>query len=63
MIGTEQDYGIMVLAVKDIFKYIQQNSDSRRITVWASYMEVYSEQIDDLLGPNNSNLKLKENLI
>ena len=63
MIGTESDQGIMVLAFKDIFKFIQQNSDSREITIWACYMEVYNELINDLLDPNNSNLKLKEDSI
>jgi hypothetical protein len=53
----------MVLAFKDIFKFIKQNSDSREITIWACYMEVYNELINDLLDPNNSNLKLKEDPI
>lgn len=30
------------------------------MTLWASYMEVYNEQINDLLDPNNVNLKLRE---
>ena len=43
MIGTQFDKGILIQAVNDIFQYIDENSDERDVTIWASYMEVYNE--------------------
>ena len=37
-----------------------EKKEERDVTVWASYMEVYNEQINDLLDAKNVNLKLRE---
>ena len=50
----------MLQAVDDIFRYIDSNANVRDVTLWASYMEVYNEQINDLLDQNKVNLKLRE---
>jgi hypothetical protein len=60
MLGTNFDQGVLNHSVKNIFQFIEENSEDRDITVWASYMEIYNEQINDLLDINNVNLKLRE---
>lgn len=60
MIGSQFDKGILIQSVNDIFKYIDENTNERDVTLWASYMEVYNEQINDLLDQTNVNLKLRE---
>ena len=39
---------------------MEQNKDTRQVTLWGSYMEIYNEQINDLLDHNGTNLKLRE---
>ena len=63
MIGSQYDQGVLVLAVKDIFNFIEVYQDQRQINLWGSYMEVYNEQINDLLDQNNNNIKLREDPI
>ena len=60
MLGTSFDKGILLQSVNEIFEYIKENQDNRDVTLWASYLEVYNEQINDLLDVNNVNLKLRE---
>jgi len=49
MLGNSFDRGVLMQSVKDIFQYINDNEDNREITLWASYMELYNEQVNDLL--------------
>lgn len=44
----------------DIFKFIELEKEERDIRLWASYMEIYNETVNDLLDFNNTNLKIKE---
>ena len=60
MLGSSFDKGILLQSMNDIFKFIDDNQDSREVTLWGSYMEVYNEQVNDLLDQNNSNLKIRE---
>jgi centromeric protein E len=60
MLGTSFDKGILLQSVSEIFEYISENQDNRDVTLWASYLEVYNEQINDLLDVTNVNLKLRE---
>ena len=60
MLGTSFDKGILLQSMTDIFKFIDDNQDTREVTLWGSYMEVYNEQVNDLLDQNNSNLKIRE---
>jgi hypothetical protein len=43
MLGTAFDQGILNHSVKDIYTFIQANEDTREITLWATYMEIYNE--------------------
>ena len=54
MSGTKEDPGVMALAVSDIFAAIESDRHTRRFDVRASYMEIYNEEIRDLLAPEES---------
>ena len=54
MSGTKVDPGVMALAVSDIFAAIESDRHTRRFDVRASYMEIYNEEIRDLLAPEES---------
>ncbi|CAI9786872.1 unnamed protein product [Fraxinus pennsylvanica] len=51
MLGTMDNPGVMVLAIKDLFSKIQQRSFDENHTVHLSYLEVYNETVRDLLSP------------
>ena len=59
MLGTPDLPGILPLAIRDVFSTITSDSQSEYI-VGVSYLEIYNEQINDLLNPGSSNLKIKE---
>jgi centromeric protein E len=56
MRGNDADPGMMVLCLRDIFDYIA-NNHTMRYTLRVSYLEVYNEEINDLLG-DGRNLKI-----
>lgn len=49
MRGSDDDPGMMILCIRDIFDYIE-NHPNLKFTLKVSYMEVYNEEINDLLG-------------
>lgn len=49
MRGNDADPGMMILCIRDIFDYIESHKNTR-FTLKVSYMEVYNEEINDLLG-------------
>jgi len=49
---TEDDIGIIPRAIKHIFDEIAENS-SRNYTVRLSYIEIYKEELHDLLDLDN----------
>jgi len=51
MLGTVENPGVMVLAIKDLFNKIRQRSSDGNHTVHLSYLEVYNETVRDLLSP------------
>ncbi|XP_038680392.1 kinesin-like protein KIN-8A [Tripterygium wilfordii] len=51
MLGTVENPGVMVLAMKDLFTKIRQRSCDGNHVVHLSYLEVYNETIRDLLSP------------
>ena len=56
MQGTADEPGIVPLAVHDCFNYIRQRngmSRDREFLLRMSYMEIYNEQINDLLSPSS----------
>ena len=73
MQGTVQtsrsgERGIIPRAVDDIFSYIRNNGGasggfenlSKKYLVRVSYLQIYNEQISDLLKPDRSNLAIRE---
>ncbi|XP_077220402.1 kinesin-like protein KIN-8A isoform X2 [Tasmannia lanceolata] len=51
MLGTVDNPGVMVLAVKELFSKIRQRSCDGNHVVHLSYLEVYNETVRDLLSP------------
>ncbi|RDY05563.1 Kinesin-like protein KIN-8A, partial [Mucuna pruriens] len=51
MLGTVENPGVMVLAIKDLFSKIRQRSCDGSHVVHLSYLEVYNETVRDLLSP------------
>ncbi|WOL02235.1 kinesin-like protein KIN-8A [Canna indica] len=51
MLGTLENPGVMVLAIKDLFAKIRQRSYDGDHSVQLSYLEVYNETVRDLLSP------------
>ncbi|XP_016979176.2 kinesin-like protein KIN-7O [Drosophila rhopaloa] len=59
MMGDGQNPGIMVLAAKEIFQHIS-NETERDFLLRVGYIEIYNEKIYDLLKKNNHDLKIHE---
>lgn len=51
MLGTVENPGVMVLAIKDLFTKVRQRSYDGNQVVHLSYLEVYNETVRDLLSP------------
>ncbi|KAF3562420.1 hypothetical protein DY000_02012952 [Brassica cretica] len=61
MTGSETDSGIIRRSVRDVFDRIQMISD-REFLIRVSYMEIYNEEINDLLAVENQRLQIHEHL-
>ncbi|XP_047168850.1 kinesin-like protein KIN-7N [Vigna umbellata] len=61
MNGSETDAGVIPRAVRDIFATIETVSD-REFLIRVSYMEIYNEEINDLLVVENQKLQIHESL-
>ncbi|XP_010413048.1 PREDICTED: kinesin-like protein KIN-7O [Camelina sativa] len=61
MRGSPLEPGIISLAVHDLFDIITQDA-SRDFLLRISYLEIYNENINDLLDPCNRKLQIHENL-
>lgn len=51
--------GIVHMAAADIFQYMEKNPD-RLFVVRASFLEIYNEEVRDLLSSNNKTLQVRE---
>ncbi|EGG21138.1 kinesin family member 11 [Cavenderia fasciculata] len=61
MKGTgRKNPGVIPLAIQDVFSFIA-NDPNREFLLRISYLEIYNEVINDLLAPENINLKVHEN--
>ena len=61
--GDPKQKGIMPRSFEDIFKNIEDDSVKTQFLVRASYLEIYNEEIRDLLSKNPKNkLELHEKL-
>ncbi|XP_050228609.1 kinesin-like protein KIN-7O isoform X2 [Mercurialis annua] len=61
MRGSDMEPGVIRLAVHDLFDTIQQDVD-REFLLRMSYMEIYNEDINDLLAPEHRKLQIHESL-
>jgi centromeric protein E len=67
MFGSKEEPGVMPLATENIFKLISQvlvfnlQDIGREYLLRASYIEIYNENIRDLLNPASDNLKIHQN--
>ena len=59
MHGDESSPGLLYLASKDIFDYVNRTS-SREFILRASYVEIYKEEVKDLLDPSTPTLRIRE---
>ena len=60
MHGNESSPGLLYLASKDIFDYISKTTE-REFILRGSYVELYKEEVKDLLDPSISSLRIREN--
>lgn len=60
MVGSDKDPGIMVRALNELFRRVEENSDDLTYKVTMSYLEIYNEMIRDLLNPSSGYLELRE---
>ncbi|XP_044009041.1 kinesin-like protein KIF19 isoform X1 [Aphidius gifuensis] len=60
MVGNPSDPGIMVRALNDIFLARKQIPEAVDFEVTMSYLEIYNENIRDLLNPNTGYLELRD---
>jgi hypothetical protein len=60
MLGNPNNPGILPCALRDIFLEVEQRAlaGTQLFTVCVSYLEIYNEQVNDLLNPKATNLKL-----
>lgn len=61
MQGNEQSPGIVPLGISYIFDEVKKRATTVDFLVRCSYVEIYNENITDLLNPKNTNLKLHTN--
>ncbi|KXS19741.1 kinesin-domain-containing protein [Gonapodya prolifera JEL478] len=52
--------GVIPQAVDDVFDHIRRASENQEFLLRVSYMEIYNEQIKDLLNPETVDLKILE---
>eukprot|EP00158_Paraphelidium_tribonemae_P006245 Partr_v1_DN27744_c0_g1_i2_m67490 putative Kinesin family member len=52
-------WGLVPRSLKYIFSMISQAEEGSRSTVYASYLEIYNEQVHDLLNPTNTSLPIR----
>ena len=60
MLGNEDNPGIMLLTLQELFNKITYNSLIREYNVKLWYIEIYNENIRDLLSNSDEYLDLRE---
>ena len=60
MLGNEDNPGIMLLTLQELFNKIASNSLVREYNVKLWYIEIYNENIRDLLSSTDEYLDLRE---
>lgn len=59
MHGEDSSPGLIYLATKDIFDYMA-NNPNRQFILRGSYVEIYKENVRDLLNPDSVKLRIHE---
>ncbi|XP_046741116.1 centromere-associated protein E isoform X2 [Diprion similis] len=59
MMGTQEEPGIIPMAVENIFDAIA-NTSTREFLLRVSYLEIYNEKVNDLLHKDGTDLKIHE---
>uniref|UniRef100_UPI00398F5893 centromere-associated protein E n=1 Tax=Pristiophorus japonicus TaxID=55135 RepID=UPI00398F5893 len=63
MMGNANAPGLIPLAIRNLFKAINDMSDNREFLMRVSYMEIYNESVSDLLaGPKGRPLEVREDM-
>ncbi|XP_050544001.1 chromosome-associated kinesin KIF4 [Daktulosphaira vitifoliae] len=57
--SNEEEKGIIPRAIQNIYNEVQKKTDSN-FTIKASFIELYQEQVYDLLSPNKATLDIRE---
>ena len=60
MMGEEDNDGLMLLSIQELFDQMDRVSSEMDYQLKISYIEVYNENIKDLLNDKNPNLDLRE---
>lgn len=60
MLGHEEGKGIMFLTLEELFSKISSYSSEREYKIKLWYLEIYNENIKDLLSPGDENCDLRE---
>ena len=60
MLGTEDNPGIMFLTLKDLFHRMKDFKVDRKYTIKVSFLEIYNEQIRDIIMVGSDVLDLRE---
>ena len=63
MLGGVRKPGVMLLTVRELFKYIKSWDKEREFTIKLSYLEIYNEVVRDLIKPSNEQLDIREDPI
>jgi centromeric protein E len=58
MTGTRDAPGLIPLAINDCFRYVTKSQESREYLIRISYLEVYKENIRDLLNATTQPIRL-----
>ncbi|KAL5244522.1 hypothetical protein ACI65C_011932 [Semiaphis heraclei] len=57
---NEDEKGIIPRAIQNIFNEVQNKSGEAKFSIKASFIELYQEQVYDLLSPNRATLDIRE---
>jgi|TARA_B110000285_G_scaffold207932_1_gene247696 kinesin family member 18/19 len=60
MLGNEENPGIMFNTMKEVFKLMKKHEIERDYTIRVSFLEIYNENIKDLIMVSNDVLDLRE---
>ncbi|ETO35424.1 kinesin motor domain-containing protein [Reticulomyxa filosa] len=60
MLGDKNEPGIMVYTLRDLFHLANKNKTHYEITILITFMEIYNEEIRDLMQKDRNPVKLRE---